>query len=47
VSALQIAAAVLAVLIAAGAVWQRQRLSGERKLIAAALVLVLGIYASG
>jgi membrane protein DedA with SNARE-associated domain/membrane-associated phospholipid phosphatase len=47
VSALQIAATVLAVLIAAGAVWRRERLSGERKLLAAGLVLVLGIYASG
>jgi membrane protein DedA with SNARE-associated domain/membrane-associated phospholipid phosphatase len=47
VSALQIAAAVVAVLIAAGAVHGRDRLSGERKLLAAGLVLVLGIYASG
>jgi membrane protein DedA with SNARE-associated domain/membrane-associated phospholipid phosphatase len=47
VSPLQIAAAVVAVLIAAGAVWARDRLSGERKLLAAGLVLVLGIYASG
>ena len=46
-SALQIAAAVVAVLFAAGAVWQRGKLSGERKLLAAGLVLVLGIYASG
>jgi membrane protein DedA with SNARE-associated domain/membrane-associated phospholipid phosphatase len=47
VSALHIFAAVVAVLIAAGAVWQRRKLSGERKLIAAGLVLVLGVYASG
>jgi membrane protein DedA with SNARE-associated domain/membrane-associated phospholipid phosphatase len=47
VSALQIAAAVVAVLIAAVAVWQRRKLSGERKLLAAGLVLVLAIYASG
>jgi membrane protein DedA with SNARE-associated domain/membrane-associated phospholipid phosphatase len=47
VSAGQIVAAVLAVLIAAAAVWQRRRLSGERKLIAAAAVLALGVYASG
>jgi membrane protein DedA with SNARE-associated domain/membrane-associated phospholipid phosphatase len=47
VSPLQIAAAVVAVLIAAGAVWARDRLSGERKLLAAGLVLALGIYASG
>jgi membrane protein DedA with SNARE-associated domain/membrane-associated phospholipid phosphatase len=47
VSALQIAAAVVAVLIAAGAVWGRRRLSGERKLLVATLVVALGIYASG
>jgi membrane protein DedA with SNARE-associated domain/membrane-associated phospholipid phosphatase len=47
VSALQIVAAVVAVLIAAGAVWQRHKLSGERKLLAAGLVLVLAVYASG
>jgi membrane protein DedA with SNARE-associated domain/membrane-associated phospholipid phosphatase len=47
VSALQIAAAVVAVLIAAGAVWQRDKLSGERRLLAAGLVLALGVYASG
>jgi membrane protein DedA with SNARE-associated domain/membrane-associated phospholipid phosphatase len=47
VSALQIAAAVVAVLIAAAAVWQRRKLSGERKLLAAALVLALAVYASG
>jgi membrane protein DedA with SNARE-associated domain/membrane-associated phospholipid phosphatase len=47
VSAGQIIAAVLAVLLAAAAVWQRRRLSGERKLIAAAAVLALGVYASG
>jgi membrane protein DedA with SNARE-associated domain/membrane-associated phospholipid phosphatase len=43
----QIAAAVAAVLLAVGAVWRRQRLSGERKLLAAGLVLALGVYASG
>jgi membrane protein DedA with SNARE-associated domain/membrane-associated phospholipid phosphatase len=43
----QIAAAVAAVLIAAFAVWRRDRLSGERKLLAAGLVLVLAIYSSG
>jgi membrane protein DedA with SNARE-associated domain/membrane-associated phospholipid phosphatase len=43
----QIAAAVVAVLIAAGAVWRRDRLSGERKLLAAGAVLVLAVYASG
>jgi membrane protein DedA with SNARE-associated domain/membrane-associated phospholipid phosphatase len=47
VSPLQIAAAVVAVLIAAGAVWQRDKLSRERKLLAAVLVLALAIYASG
>jgi membrane protein DedA with SNARE-associated domain/membrane-associated phospholipid phosphatase len=47
VSAGQIAAAVLAVLLAAGAVWRRRDLSGERKLLAAAAVVVLAVYASG
>jgi membrane protein DedA with SNARE-associated domain/membrane-associated phospholipid phosphatase len=47
VSALQIAAAVAAVLIAVAAVWRRDRLSGERKLLAAAIVVGLGVYASG
>jgi membrane protein DedA with SNARE-associated domain/membrane-associated phospholipid phosphatase len=47
VSALQIAAAVVAVLIACGAVWGRKKLSGERKLLGAALVVALGVYASG
>jgi membrane protein DedA with SNARE-associated domain/membrane-associated phospholipid phosphatase len=44
---MQIAAAVAAVLIAVAAGWRRDRLSGERKLIAAAIVVALGIYASG
>jgi membrane protein DedA with SNARE-associated domain/membrane-associated phospholipid phosphatase len=43
----QIAAAVVAVLVAAAAVWKRDRLSGERKLLAAGAVLVLAVYASG
>jgi membrane protein DedA with SNARE-associated domain len=47
VSPAQIAATVAALLIAAAAVWRRDRLSGERKLLAAALVLILGVYASG
>jgi membrane protein DedA with SNARE-associated domain/membrane-associated phospholipid phosphatase len=47
VSPLQVAAAVAAVLIASAAVWRRRRLSGERKLLAAGIVLVLGVYASG
>jgi undecaprenyl-diphosphatase len=47
VSAGQTAAAVLAVLIAGVAGWQRRNLSGERKLIAAAVVIALAIYASG
>jgi undecaprenyl-diphosphatase len=47
VSAGQIAAAILAVLIAAGAVWRRRALSGERRLLAVGAVLVLAIYASG
>jgi membrane protein DedA with SNARE-associated domain/membrane-associated phospholipid phosphatase len=44
---MQIAAAVAAVLIAVAAGWRRDRLSGERKLLAAAIVVALGIYASG
>jgi membrane protein DedA with SNARE-associated domain/membrane-associated phospholipid phosphatase len=47
VSAGQIAATVLAVLIAAGAIWKRRSLSGERKLLAVAAVLALAVYASG
>jgi membrane protein DedA with SNARE-associated domain/membrane-associated phospholipid phosphatase len=47
VSVGQIVAAVAAVLIAAFAVWRRDRLSGERKLLAGALVLACGVYASG
>lgn len=43
----QIVAAVLAVLIVAGAIWRRRRLSGEQKLLAGAAVLALAIYASG
>jgi membrane protein DedA with SNARE-associated domain/membrane-associated phospholipid phosphatase len=47
VSALQIVAGVAAALLAAGAVWQRRKLSGERKLLAAGIVLALAVYASG
>jgi membrane protein DedA with SNARE-associated domain/membrane-associated phospholipid phosphatase len=43
----QIAAAVVAVLLTAAAVWRRDRLSGERKLLAAGAVIVLAVYASG
>ena len=43
----QIVAAALAVLIAAGLIWRRRNLSGERKLLAGAAVVVLAIYASG
>ena len=43
----QIAAAVAAVLIAAGAVWRRRRLSAERLLLAAGAVLALAVYATG
>jgi membrane protein DedA with SNARE-associated domain/membrane-associated phospholipid phosphatase len=43
----QIVAAVVAVLIAAAAVWRRDRLSLERKLLVAGTVLVLAVYASG
>jgi membrane protein DedA with SNARE-associated domain/membrane-associated phospholipid phosphatase len=47
VSAGQVVAAVLAVLIAAGAIWRRRELTGERKLLVVAAVLVLAVYASG
>jgi membrane protein DedA with SNARE-associated domain/membrane-associated phospholipid phosphatase len=47
VSAGQIAAAALAVLIAVLAGWKRRSLSGERKLLAAAVVVALAVYASG
>jgi membrane protein DedA with SNARE-associated domain len=47
VSVGQIVAAVLAVLIAGVAVWRRRDLSGERKLLGAAAVLALAVYASG
>jgi membrane protein DedA with SNARE-associated domain/membrane-associated phospholipid phosphatase len=47
VSPLQVAAAVVAVLIVVATVWQRRWLSGERKLLAVAVVLALGVYASG
>src|SRR2546423_9095550 len=46
-SAGQIVAAVAAVLIAAWGVWRRRTLPGERKLLAAALVIALAVYASG
>lgn len=46
-SAGQIGAATLAVVILAAAVWRRRDLSGERKLIAAGVVLVCAVYASG
>jgi membrane protein DedA with SNARE-associated domain/membrane-associated phospholipid phosphatase len=47
VSAGQIFAAVAGAVIAAYGIWRREHLSGERKLIAAALVLACGVYASG
>jgi membrane protein DedA with SNARE-associated domain len=47
VSAGQIAAAVVAVLIAGVAVWRRKQLGGERKLLAAGVVVALAVYASG
>jgi len=40
-------AAALAVLIAAWGVWRRDKLSGERKLMAVAAVIVLAVYSSG
>jgi membrane protein DedA with SNARE-associated domain len=43
----QIVAAVAALLIAAFAIWRRDRLSGERKLLAGGLVIACGVYASG
>ena len=43
----ELIAAVLAVLVAAWATWQRRKLTGERKLMAAAAVVVLAVYASG
>jgi undecaprenyl-diphosphatase len=43
----QIAVAVLGLAVAAGAIWLRARLSGERKLLAAAVVLACAIFASG
>ena len=46
-SAGQIAAGVVAVVVVAAAVWRRRDLSGERKLIAAGIVLVCAVYASG
>jgi membrane protein DedA with SNARE-associated domain/membrane-associated phospholipid phosphatase len=43
----EIIAASVAVLIAAVSIWRRRTLSGERKLLAAAAVVVLAVYASG
>jgi membrane protein DedA with SNARE-associated domain/membrane-associated phospholipid phosphatase len=43
----QVFAAVLAVLIAAGAIWRRRRLGRERTTIALIAAAALGIYASG
>ena len=43
----QIVAAVTGVLIVTLAAWRRDRLSGERKLLAAALVIACAVYASG
>ncbi len=43
----QIAAAVLAVLIAAVTIWRRRQIGGERKLLAGGVVLALVVYASG
>jgi membrane protein DedA with SNARE-associated domain len=47
VAAREVIAAALAVLIAAFAVWRRRTISGERKLLAGAAVVVLAVYASG
>ena len=46
-AAREVIAAVLAVLIAALAVWRHRTISGERKLLAGAAVVVLAVYASG
>ena len=43
----QIAAGVAAVLIVAFVIWRRDRLSGERQLLAAGLVIACAVYASG
>src|SRR3982751_1529677 len=40
-------AAAIAALIAAGAIWRRRTISGERKLLAGVAVAVLAVYASG
>jgi membrane protein DedA with SNARE-associated domain/membrane-associated phospholipid phosphatase len=47
VSAREIIAAAIAALIAAGAIWRRRTISGERKLLAGVAVVVLVVYASG
>jgi membrane protein DedA with SNARE-associated domain/membrane-associated phospholipid phosphatase len=47
VSAGHVVAAVVAALVAAGAIWRRRQLSRERLLLALAFALALGIYASG
>ncbi|MEA2404186.1 MAG: hypothetical protein QOE08_833 [Thermoleophilaceae bacterium] len=46
-SSAHVAGAVAALVLAALALWQRDRLSGERKLLAGALVVGLAVYASG
>ena len=46
-SAGQAIAAAAALLLAAGALWQRRRLGAERMLLALAAALALGVYASG
>ena len=43
----QIVAAVAGVLVVAFAAWRRERLSGEGKLLAAAVLLACAVYASG
>jgi membrane protein DedA with SNARE-associated domain/membrane-associated phospholipid phosphatase len=47
VSAREIIAASVAVLIAAASIWRRRTISGERKLLAGAAVFVLVVYATG
>jgi peptidoglycan/LPS O-acetylase OafA/YrhL len=47
VSAREIIAGSVAVLIAALSIWRRHTISGERKLLAGAAVFVLVVYATG
>lgn len=46
-SAAQAVAAAIALLLAAGAIWQRRRLGAERTFLALLAAVALGVYASG